>query len=258
MSKGKAIPIDYQEGNTKHSASMFFEKLTAMQRERIKTVNIDMSRSYISAIKTYLPQAKIIIDKFHLLGELNRNIGITKRQMFRQIDRKESQTRGNFNYKVIKNAEFHLLNQAEKNAVGWAIIKRPHNLTYYQSMVLEKLERWNTPLYRAYLLKEQFYALLMPQPKQTAERNLRLWMTVALQTKISPLRYFCKTLETHMPYILNYFEYGRTSAAIEGVNNKIKVIKRMAYGYKNLDYFFRKIRSKFYPLPMFHSLFTYT
>jgi len=262
MTTGKTVPIDYQLGNTKASVNMFFEKLTPAQKQSIKTVNVDMSKAYISAIKTHLPHAKIIIDKFHLLSELNRDIQSVKRQMFRAMAEKEFGTKqrlaNNQNKAKIISTEIHSLSRIEKNAVRWAVIKRPKNLTDYQSDVLKKLEQWNMPLYKAYLLKEQFYALLVPQPKHTAEKNLRFWMTEALQTKLSGLRSFCKTLEAHLPFILNYFEFGKTSGAIEGVNNKIKNIKRMAYGYKNLDYFFRKIRSKFYSLPKLHALFTST
>lgn len=182
--------------------------------------------------------------------------------MFRQMQaedfRKDQALTKTKNKTKFTRAKSLSLNREESNAVRWAVIKRPGNLTDYQSQVLKKLEQWNMPLYRAYLLKEQFYTLLVPQPKDKAEENLRIWMKEALQTKISGLRYFCKTVEAHLPYILNYFESGRTSGAIEGVNNKIKNIKRMGYGYKNLEYFFRKIRSRFYRLPKLHNLFTYT
>ncbi|HKB86490.1 MAG TPA: transposase, partial [Ignavibacteriaceae bacterium] len=66
---------------------------------------------------------------------------------------------------------------------------------------------------------------------------------------------FCKTVDSNIDYVSNYFKYGRTSGAIEGVNNKIKVIKRMAYGYRDQEYFFRKIRSKYSNLPRLHLLF---
>lgn len=258
MTGGSTIPINYQPGNTATSVNMFFEKLTPSQKASIKTVNTDMSKSYIPAVKRCLPHAKIIIDKFHLLSELNRDIEIVRRQMLNRMKEKENKINQHMIF-TKKNTKYkELLNTKEKHAIRWAVIKRPGNLTDYQSRILKKLEQWNMPLYKAYLLKEQFYSLLVPQEKEIAESNLRLWMKEALDTKISGLSSFCKTVESHMPYILNYFESGRTSGAIEGVNNKIKVIKRMAYGYKNTDYFFRKVRAKFVCLTELHNLFTGT
>jgi len=262
MTTGKTVPIDYQIGNTKASVQMFIDKLTEIQRSRIKTVNIDMSVPYISAIRTNLPNAKIIIDKFHLLSELNRGIEMIKRQTLLKMKEKELRIKKTERYnphrEQIINKEFRLFNQRETHALRWAVVKRPTHLNDYQSQVLKKLEKWNMPLYKAYLLKEQFYALLIPQPKEIAQVNIRLWMEEARKTKLTGLISFCKTLDAHFSYVLNYFEIGTTSGGIEGANNKIKTIKRMGYGYRNLDYFFRKIRSRFFHLPKLYTLFTYT
>jgi transposase len=269
MTDGKAKPIDYQQGNTKQSLSTFIQKLTEQQKASIKTVNTDMSKAYVSSIKEQLPKADIIIDKFHLESLLNTAIDTIRKgimvEMVRKtnkyIMKKKYEEEIHITQKDIerKEKQMGILTEAERRGTRWVLLKRQSHHNEDQAGLLARLEKINSPLYKAYLLKEQFYEIY--KPGSNVERSvgiLKGWIEEVKQTELRALTDFCKTLETNMDYITNYFKYGKTSGGIEGVNNKIKVIKRMAYGYKDQQYFFRKIRSKYCNLPRLHLLFATT
>jgi transposase len=107
-----------------------------------------------------------------------------------------------------------------------------------------------------YLLKEQFYKIYRLDNKHNAKTQLLAWIETVQGTCFENLKKFADTVLNHFRWIMTYFEHGTTSSKIEGVNNKIKVIKRLAYGYSDLDYFFQKIRSKFCNIPRFFVLFS--
>ncbi len=263
LSDGKAKPIDYIEGNKRESLEAFFRKLTEQQKSSIKTVNTDMAKAYIAAIQGELPEADIIIDKYHLVNLLNQAIDSLRKtivggmttQTNKQIMRKGDLRMSEKEIEKIQE-QIGVLTKKERSRTRWVLLKRQKNHSEDQAGLLAKLEKLNSPLYKAYLLKEQFYDIYKSggNVEQSVQR-IKSWVEEVKQTKLRALIDFCKTVESNIGYISNYFKYGRTSGAIEGVNNKIKLIKRMGYGYKDQDYFFRKIRSKFYNLPRLHLLF---
>jgi len=225
-----------------------------------------MSRAYIASIKEQLPKADIIIDKFHLESLLNQAIDTVRKSIISGMANKTNKYIMEKKYKEglqvtqkeieKRQKRIGVLTEKERSNTRWVLLKHQSNHNEQQAGLLAKLEKLNSPLYSAYLLKEQFYEIYKPGSNvERSVQTLRNWVEEVRQTKLRPLIDFCKTVETNIDYISNYFRYGRTSGAIEGVNNKIKVIKRMAYGYKDQQYFFRKIRSKYCNLPRLYLLF---
>jgi transposase len=263
LSDGKAKPIDYSEGNNRDSLEAFFRKLTEQQKSSIKTVNTDMAKAYIAAIQRQLPKADIIIDKYHLENLLNQAIDSLRKtiigEMASKTNKQIMKTGGlRMPEKEIEKIQEQIgvLTRKERSKTRWVLLKRQTNHSEDQAGLLAKLEELNSPLYKAYLLKEQFYEIYQSGGNvyQSVQR-IKNWVEEVKQTKLRALIDFCKTVDSNIDYVSNYFKYGRTSGAIEGVNNKIKVIKRMAYGYRDQEYFFRKIRSKYSNLPRLHLLF---
>lgn len=263
LTGGKAKPIDHNQGNKRESLEAFFRKLTEQQKASIKTVNTDMAKVYIASIKGQLPEADIIIDKFHLENLLNQAIDSVRKTIIAGMSEKTNRhimKKGDLKItgKGIEKIQKQIgvLTSNERNKTRWVLLKHQRNHNEDQAGLLAKLEKLNSPLYKAYLLKEQFYHIYKSgdNVEQSVQR-IKNWVEEVKQTKLRALIDFCKTVESNIDYISNYFKYGRTSGAIEGVNNKIKVIKRMAYGYKDQQYFFRKIRSKYSNLPRLYLLF---
>ncbi len=76
-------------------------------------------------------------------------------------------------------------------------------------------------------------------------RRWNRWYNMALESGIKPLQHFAKVLKPYLKGIVSHAEHPLHTSVLEGINNKIKVIKRMAYGYRDTDYFFLKIRAAF-------------
>lgn len=107
--------------------------------------------------------------------------------------------------------------------------------------LLERLSQLNQGVYQAMLLKEQFLSVYSTQDRKTAWANLKDWIIAALKSKTSAFVELGKKFFRKRHYILNYFICNITTAISEGINNKIKRLKRMAYGYRDVKYFLLKI-----------------
>ena len=105
--------------------------------------------------------------------------------------------------------------------------------------LLERLASLNERVYQAMLLKEQFLSIYTDP--QTARRNLKEWIIAAIKSKMPAFVELGYKFFRKRHYVLNYFLCKITTAISEGINNKIKRLSRMAYGYKNVHYFLLKI-----------------
>ena len=114
-----------------------------------------------------------------------------------------------------------------------------NKLTNKKQDLLEKLANLNQRVYQAMLLKEQFISIYL-DPK-TAMRALREWIIAAGKSNIPAFVELGYKFFRKRDYLLNYFRCKITTAVSEGINNKIKRLSRMAYGYKNVHYFLLKI-----------------
>ena len=108
---------------------------------------------------------------------------------------------------------------------------------------LEQLAKINEPLYLAYLHKESFYDFFtyLPSEVKQAEGFLIKWIVEAFKSKLKAMTEFAEYIKRNTQILLNIIRTGRSSAISEGINRKISVIKSMAYGYRNIQYFMLKI-----------------
>ena len=116
----------------------------------------------------------------------------------------------------------------------WPLLKKPENLTEHQSEKLADLLQYNLKTIRAYLLKEEFQLLWEYVSPAWAGKFLDRWCTKVMRSRIEPMKKMARTIRSHRELILNWFEAeGMISAGIvEGLNNKLKVTFRKAYGFK--------------------------
>lgn len=121
------------------------------------------------------------------------------------------------------------------------LLKKKSNLTNRQAVSLDKLCEINKPIYRAMILKEDFSQTYECETLKEAEEHLYDWIDRALFSGLEPFFNLACSVLDKMEYILNWFKRKISSAISEGFNNKIKRLKRMAYGYKNIEYFKLKI-----------------
>ena len=200
----------------------FWQKLKA-SKAKVKAVAMDMSPAYISAVIENLPNAKIVFDHFHVIKLYNERLSDLRRDLYR-----------------------HAKNQLEKDVLKgtrWLLLKNPENpdeaKNEYQR--LEKALDINKPLATAYYMKEDLRQLWMQPDKHTAESFLENWVLRARASGISMLIRFANTLPAHRSAILAYYDFPISTGPLEGVNNKIKTMRRQAYGFRDKPFFKLKI-----------------
>ena len=212
--------IEVLESRTYDSVSLFLKSLSKTVRNKIKAVAMDMWDPYIKAFKECCPHAAIVFDPFHVIAAFSKVIDKLRAQQYRIADADSKQ--------LMKNCRFLLL-------------KNPENLKKEQRPQLKAILKNNELLAQVYLLKEYLKRLWQYKYRKSAEKFLDYWCELATQTGSKILRQFVKMLKRHSYGILNHCRYPISNARLEGINNKIKVIKRMGYGYRDLEYFKFKI-----------------
>ena len=209
------------QGRGKVNLDKFFRSLGKENCEKIDAVASGGARGYLSSIKEYAINALIVLDHFHVKKYLNDALDTVRKE---ELKRARQQNNGELSAMLHCNKRFILM---QNN-----VTKKKHDL-------LEKLAGLNNRIYQAMLLKEQFLSIYTDP--QTAQRNLKEWIIAAINSKIPVFVELGYKFFRKRHYLLNYFICKITTAISEGINNKIKRLSRMAYGYRDVHYFLLKI-----------------
>jgi len=200
----------------------FWKRLRA-NGAKIEAVATDMSPAYISAVTTHLPNATLVFDRFHVIKLYNDKLSELRRAMHRELT--------------------DMMQKDALKGVRWLLLKRPENLdpSRREPERLEEALRLNEPLAMAYYLKEALNEIWDQDDADTAEALLMDWIVYAESTGIRILQQFAKTLRFHAFGILAWYDYPISTGAMEGTNNKIKTMKRQAYGFRDPEFLKLKI-----------------
>ena len=209
-------------GRAEESLDKFWKRLRH-SGAKIQAVAMDMWLPYFNAVLTNLPEAKIVFDRFHIFKLMNQTMDEIRRALYHD--------------------ETFLNNRSVIKGIRWLLLKNNNNLNdeREERKQLEQALEINKPLAEAYYLKEELGQLWLQNTREEAEKFLTSWATRAWATTIQELRKFVKTLLGHRTGILNWFDFRISTGPLEGFNNKIKVLKRKAYGYRDMEYFALKI-----------------
>lgn len=213
-------------GRSREDIRPFFEKLGGTGRHRLEAVAMDMNAAYEAEVKAQCPQAEIIYDLFHVVAKYGREV-IDK---VRIAEAKQQANRGE--RQVIKGAR-------------WLLLRNSVNLKRNDRVRLKELLRANRRLATVYMLKDDLKSLWDYSYPRYAMDFFREWYARAIRSRIKPLKRFARQLREKIDGILAHCKYPLHTSLLEGIMNKIKVIKRVAYGYRDEEYFFLKIRAAF-------------
>jgi transposase len=203
-------------GHRQGEVAAFFDALP--EPERVEVVVMDMYEPFRQAVELCLPQAKVVADKFHVLMHVHRALDQVRTSLQPQKGKKGELFR----------ARYLLLTAVERLA------------TERRVQLMELLGRY--PLLRlAWSLKEAFREWYRCANRAEAEVRLSLWENSVKEQGIGPFRALLPMLRIWRREILNYFDHPYTNGFLEGKNNRIKVIKRIAYGYRNPANFRQRI-----------------
>ena len=203
------------EGRTIEDITPFLLKLKK-RAKHLKAIAMDMSIPYIAAVEKVLPEVDIVFDHFHVNAVMNKALDNIRKDQQQKINEEEE--------KVLKGNRFLFLKNYED--------LKPESKTR-----LDAILAINEPLFKAHAMKEQFRLFWQQNSAKKAWIFLEQWISDALNTGIKQLKKMVKTIDRHRVGLLNYFKHYITNAAAEGINNKIKTIKRHAYGFRDIEYF---------------------
>jgi transposase len=205
------------KGKGRETIDKFFnEELSEHQRLKITWASSDMSRAYTEAIKHHCPNAKLVIDRFHLVKALNEAVDEVRKEEWRDLD-----VDGR---KAIKG-------------LRWLLGMGPNSRTKGHTRFLNSLKKSNRRIHRAWVLKDEFEHFWHYSYLGSAEAFLKQWMTAALKSRIPSMRTFVGTLKEHYANIITFIERPLTNAVGEGINRVLKIVKNRASGFRNLESF---------------------
>lgn len=212
------------DGKGADALKPFWTRLKS-SRAKIKAVATDMSPAYIAAVLTNLPHARLVFDRFHVTKLLNEKLTELRRQLYREAV-------GPLQKNVLKG-------------IRWLLLKNPEHLDeeQHEAARLEEALELNRPLAIAYYLKEHLRRFWQQPNYHAALRFLTAWCRRAEASGIRLLQQFAKTLRGHRSGLLAWYAHPISTGPLEGVNTKIKLMQRRAYGYRDLELFKLRILS---------------
>jgi len=218
LQSGRVVYVG--QGRRVESVAPFFRRLKRIG-VRPRAITMDMWPPFARVVRLYYRGLPLVYDAFHILADYSRKLNEIRVEEYKKLE-------GKAQGMVIKGSRYLLLREQEK-------------LSLSAQEKLSQLLNINRPLYIAYVLKEDLRRLWKLPTGNQAERFLNDWIRKALSFGVIQLARFAKKMRRHIAGILNYFYFPISTAKVEGINNHIKVIKRMAYGYRDLNYFMLKI-----------------
>ena len=191
-------------------------------KARIVAVAMDMSPAYHDAVSSCLPEATIVYDRFHVMKLFNEKLSDLRRSLYHRADKEHK--------KVLKGSR-------------WLLLKASENLDpeHDEKARLKAALKLNRPLALAYYMKEDLRRFWEQPGKTFAGALLNDWLRRAKASGVPMLGKVAKTLEKHRAGLLAYYDFPISTGPLEGTNNKIKTMKRQAYGFRDHEFFKLKI-----------------
>lgn len=223
----------------------FFESLTEEQRASIELVSADGARWVDEAMAEWVPRATRCVDTFHVVQWATDLLDEVRRQAWREAAAKAKaaprRKRGRPRRGEDANPERRAANAVK--GLRYPLLKNPEDLTERQAADLELAAISNPRLYRAYLLKEGL-RLALKAPAEEIRDAVQEWRGRAWRSRIPEFVELQRKVKRHLDAIAATAANGLTNARVEAINNKIKLIVKMAYGFRNMDNLFSMVMLK--------------
>jgi len=203
----------------------WLQTIPAALRSCITTVCTDIWEGYITAAQEALPDATIVIDRFHVARHYREAVDELRKQEVRRLQK-----------------ELPKAAQDDLKHTLWPFRKRPADLDEVEQARLDGLLAHSPPLQQAYGLREQLNTIFdTARSKKDGLRRIHYWRARVTKSGLRCFDAFLKLLDTWLDLIANYFIGHRTSGFVEGLNNKLKVLKRRCYGLRNVVRLFQRL-----------------
>jgi len=217
LDSGRVVYVD--KGKDHEALEGFFRKLRRAGAD-LEAIAVDMSTGYRKAIEMYAPDdVDVVHDRYHLVSSMNDTIDAIRRDEQRRLEGEDKD--------VIKGTRYLLLYGEQKLNE-----QSPEKLAK-----LEEVLEANETLQTAYILKEKFRRFWEQPTKWAAKVFLLSWIIEAVSVRNQHLTKMAKRLLSHFDRIIAWYDHQISTGPLEGINNKIKVLQRKAYGFRDDEFF---------------------
>jgi transposase len=201
---------------TKQTLIDFFDEFGTERSSKLRFILTDMWKPYLDVVAKMAGQAINILDRFHIMCHMNKAIDKVRATEVKTLKAKGKEP-------VLTHSR-------------WCLLKRSENRTEKQTIKLQELLAINLKTVKAFLLKEDFQRFWSYKSAGWAGRFLDEWCKRTMRSRIDPMKKVARMLRSHRGLILNWFKVKNQIAlsAVEGLNNKVKVTTKRAYGFKSL------------------------
>jgi len=217
--------LDVLKTRKKKALTGFFDAKGKNWCDRIRTASMDAWKAFRTATQKHCDHVSICYDHFHITMHLSRAIDMLRVQEGRRQDKAGKE--------VFRGTR-------------WLLLKNQENLKEEERQGLDELMKLNKKLAKAHLLKEQLREVFKGPTPRSRMKRFSLWRKMLGSVRGAPsIRAFAKKIDAWRPYILNALRENVSNSFGEGLNNKVRLVQRMAYGYKDFDYFRLKVIQQF-------------
>ena len=232
------------QGHGKGVLTQFYRQLTPQQLSSIKVVTGDGAKWITECVNEFTPDCERCVDPFHVVEWAMEALDEVRREVWREayseaVQLAKKHPRGKGRPKA-DDAEAAIVKAAKEKAEeiknsAYALGKAPEHLTENQQAKVAMIAENNNRLYRAYRMKETLRLLLKIKDTEEAQEALKRWLWWASHSRINAFKELYQKIKRHKEHILNTIRLGMSNARIEATNNKIKLIVRKAYGFRNIQ-----------------------
>jgi transposase len=209
----------------KETVKAFLASMPTRVKQAIRTVCTDLYEGFINAVKEVLGHAQVVADRYHVAKLYRAGADHLRKQELRRLKKELPKEE----YDEIKGAM-------------WPFRKNPADLEAEEQALLTRLFAYAPELHRAYTYREQLTALFAQElSKEEAKLEIKKWRRRVTASGLKCYQSFFTTLDNWLEEITNYFLQRHNSGFVEGLNNKLKVLKRRCYGIFNLSHLFQRI-----------------
>ena len=229
------------KGRTKADFSIFFQEMDMYYLSEVEAVAMDMNASYNALVNEHMPWAEIVYDRYHMQAQFGKDVlGAVRLEEARKHNALAKQLKEDGCPKAAIKEEKKLYSEVKR--ARWILLAGEDNLSDKDASALEKILDDHADLALCHAMKEEMARLFDLRDEDEARKGWTLWFEGAKASGIPALVRFAERKEKRLDGLIAHASHPISTGKLEGFNNRIKVAKRIAYGYRDEDYFFSLIQ----------------
>ena len=240
------------KGRTKTDFSIFFQEMDMDYLSEVEAVAMDMNASYNALVNEHMPWAEIVYDRYHMQAQFGKDVlGAVRLEEARKHSAMARQLKEDGCPKAAIKEEKKLYSEVKR--ARWILLAGEDSLSDKDASALEKILDDHADLALCHAMKEEMARLFDLRDEDEARKGWTLWFEGAKASGIPALVRFAERKEKRLDGLIAHASHPISTGKLEGFNNRIKVAKRIAYGYRDEDYFFSLIQFISIPSVRFQS-----